>query len=404
MQFDRPASEPPRPVTPSDPPATGGSTPSPDLRPPSSASGASGATPVASAAPAASGARPTGGSGAAGIEQIEHAAPQGEVGPWGVAPQPSTFTPPSPTWKPLRLPLVGHTYPEVLRTPRWRWWHAPVAWPLAFLLGAIATILPMVVYAIVAALRGAGDPLGRLDDVTDPTTMFVLDVSLALLPVAALLAVAAGHRVSARFLHSVEGRVRWGWLLRCVLVLLPLFAVYIVGAWFLDGSRTEPRPAAWPWLLVLTFVMTPLQAAGEEYLFRGFVLTTIGSYFRRPLVGLVVAGAVSCGLFAAAHGSADPWIITDLAGMAAGCVYLAWRTGGLEAGIALHVVNNVVVGVVGILNGTITESYVDTTTTGTPGQAIVSVVVTALFVAVLDRQYRRSGLTRTVPPTVGALP
>lgn len=421
MQPDSPQVPPPEPTPPLSTP-TDPAPPRPAAPGPASVGPESGPAPVG---PDASGSAPVDrdASGPVSVGPSSDLAPAGAASAGPAAPGlvPAGPVPPGPAWfgpsmsgpsgfvpvpqpPPLRLPLIGHSYPEVMRTPRWRWWQPVLAWPVAVVLGVVAMALPMVIYAV--AMYAGGDPRAseKLTSVTDPATTAVLDVSLALLIGVALLGTLVGSRVSPRFLHSVEGRVRWGWLLRCVLVLLPVFALYIGGAWLLDGSETTTRPQGWPWLLLFTFVLTPFQAAGEEYFFRGFVITTIGSFFRRPVVGIVVAGVVSCALFAAAHGSPDPWILTDLGVMAAGCCYLAWRTGGLEAGIALHVVNNVVVGVAGILTGTIAESYVDATTTSTPLQALVSVVWTAVVVAILDLLYRRSGVARTVPASVGARP
>ena len=50
------------------------------------------------------------------------------------------------------------------------------------------------------------------------------------------------------------------------------------------------------------------------------------------------------------------------------------------------------------------DSYVDAQTTSTPLQALLSVTVTALVVAVLDLLFRRSRVARTVPEAVGARP
>lgn len=88
-----------------------------------------------------------------------------------------------------------------------------------------------------------------------------------------------------------------------------------------------PRSEDWGWMRVMAFVLTPFQAAGEEYLFRGWVLASVGSWFRRPVVGWIVGGLVSTAIFALAHGSLDVWILLDLGAFAAAAVWLTWRTG-----------------------------------------------------------------------------
>ena len=59
-------------------------------------------------------------------------------------------------------------------------------------------------------------------------------------------------------------------------------------------------------LLVLV-LLTPLQAAGEEYAFRGYLTQAFGGLFRRPWVA--VAGPAL--LFALAHGAQNPPVFFD---------------------------------------------------------------------------------------------
>ena len=83
-------------------------------------------------------------------------------------------------------------------------------------------------------------------------------------------------------------------------------------------------------------LLTPLQAAAEEYAFRGYLTQAFGGLFRSP----VLAVGASSLLFALAHGAQDPPIFFDrfAFGVVAGTLVIL--TGGLEAGIAMHVLNN----------------------------------------------------------------
>lgn len=325
-------------------------------------------------------------------------------------PAPAAWPPP-PT--PLDLPLIGVEYPGLLRTPRGRWWNplASGGMVLALLLAlTVVLLVPMSLALLVEAGPDAlaPEPSTGLDAVDramfSAPVVFLNNLGLIALVGVALLAVLVGHPVRARFLHSVQGRVRWRWLLRCAVVLLPLFLVYVLAGWALDGAPVLPRRDDWVWLLLMALVMTPFQAAGEEYLFRGWPLLAIGTWIRRPGFAVAVAAAVSAVLFALAHGSLDPWILLDLAWFAVACTVLTWRTGGLEAAVALHAVNNVVILAVGTLTGTGDESYVTAAAVGDPLTALVSVAVVTLATALLLWQARRAGVERTVPVAVGARP
>ncbi len=333
-------------------------------------------------------------------------------------PSPASWPPaPAAAWTPparrLDLPIIGAEYPQLLRTPRSRWWHPLLSTGLV--LGSVLVLLAVLTLPMMLALVAevgwdvfvSADPadLARVEEALFSAPMMLLNnLMLAAFIGVALLAVAVCHPVAARFVHSVQGRIRWRWLLRAHLVLLPLFLVYVLGTWALDGAPTAPRAEDWVWLVAMGLVLTPLQAAGEEYLFRGWLLLAIGSWFRRPLPAILIAAAVSAVTFSLAHGSFDPWILLDLSVFAVAAVLLTWRTGGLEAAVALHVVNNVVVIVFGTLAGTVNESFVDVETTGSPLGTAVSAAVIALSTALLLWQARRAGIARTVPVSVGARP
>ena len=80
------------------------------------------------------------------------------------------------------------------------------------------------------------------------------------------------------------------------------------------------------------------------------------SWFVRTGVGTVVAALVTATLFALAHGTQDPWLFSDRLAFGLVASWLAWRTGGLEASIALHTANNLVSLGYSAVEGTLSES------------------------------------------------
>ncbi len=89
--------------------------------------------------------------------------------------------------------------------------------------------------------------------------------------------------------------------------------------------------------LVLT-VLGPLQCMAEEYVFRGLLMQTLGSWFRLPVIAVVLQ---SC-LFAALH----PYDIYGKVGiLASGMVFAltAWIGRGIEVSAAYHICNNMTI-------------------------------------------------------------
>lgn len=295
-------------------------------------------------------------------------------------------------------PLPEHPVPyhQLLRGPRWRWWRPLVS--LALLVGLLV-VLVVAVFSAVAGLDALLPDrwVGTLDDDLSPVFNLELDLVLAgLVPVAAG-AVAIAHRVRPGWVFSVRGGLRWRWLGRCALVVTPVWVVYL-GLGFLVDPVEPGRPAHWALLLVMALVVTPFQAAGEELLFRGWLVQNLGSCFARPVAGLVVSTVVSAALFGLAHGSLDPWVLLSIATLAVAACLANWRTGGLEAGIAMHAVNNVGVGVVTITYGGYADSFVSETTTGSVADFVPGLVVHALAVTLILWQGRRARIDRTSRP------
>ena len=87
-------------------------------------------------------------------------------------------------------------------------------------------------------------------------------------------------------------------------------------------------------MIILT---SPIQAAAEEIFFRGYLMQALGSLVARPWFGVVVSSVV----FALLHGTQNLPLFVDRLAFGLLAALLVWRTGGLEAGIAAHVINNV---------------------------------------------------------------
>lgn len=212
-------------------------------------------------------------------------------------------------------------------------------------------------------------------DFADPWGMVAAHLGLAAAIPLVLAVVLFLHHFHPRWLHSVQPGFRWRYGLAAGLAAL----VVLGGVWAASriGQPWQFAPEQPLGGFLAAIVLTaPLQAAGEEYLFRGYVLQALYSAapnLHRPLmtsdeqgtgaarVGLWLArgyqrwfGVIgSALLFAILHtqneglaGFLHPFAFGLLAG------WLTLRTGGLEAAIAAHVVNNLIAFGYATLSGT----------------------------------------------------
>ncbi len=169
----------------------------------------------------------------------------------------------------------------------------------------------------------------------NPAGLFATHLGIALLILVSIALIRFLHHIHPRWLVSVHPGMRW----RYFFIGLAAAGIVInLGLWLtLWGSPLNfSVPDRW-WLWVLAILaVTPLQAAGEEFFFRGYLLQAFGaiSGLRWAAVG------ASALIFALFHGTQNLPLFVDRFGFGLLAGLLVIVTGGLEASIAIHVVNN----------------------------------------------------------------
>jgi membrane protease YdiL (CAAX protease family) len=211
---------------------------------------------------------------------------------------------------------------------------------------AIGAVVATIVFALVYAVTGQGTvDVARLADLEHPTPagLAFLNVALATFIPLAMVGERLFHGIHPRWLASVRPRIRWRYLMACLgISVIALIATLIVGSVVpstesdVSSHANDFTTTTFHYLLVIVF-LTPFQAAGEEYLFRGYLTQAVGGLFHRAWVAVLVPAF----LFGLAHGlGQSPPVFFDrfAFGIVAGILVI--KTGGLEAGIAMHVLNN----------------------------------------------------------------
>lgn len=292
-------------------------------------------------------------------------------------------------------------YPQLLRAERNPWWR-PVLGVLFFAVCLVFASAALIVAALVA--RAVTSSSADLDDaslpIDSPIGLLANNLVLAALIPAAALAVLVVHRRPVGVLASVVGTIRWGWLLRLLGVAVLVMVLSLVAGFLLPGEGTDdidvPPAGQLAGLVAVILLTTPLQAAGEEVGFRGYLAQAVASWSRRPLVGTLVAAAVTSVLFALAHGVQDPSLFLDRLAFGLTASWLVWRTGGLEAAIALHVVNNLVALLFSASTGQLEESITGSTLPWS--LAVLDVTTMVVYAVLVHRLAARSGVLAAAPP------
>ncbi|MEU2538287.1 CPBP family intramembrane glutamic endopeptidase [Streptomyces iakyrus] len=318
--------------------------------------------------------------------------------PAGPTPYP-TAPPPYPTAPPTDP--TGHPYHRLDRTTgRHRWWRPLTGTVLlAFAYVVILLVLLALSYGLGTALGAPELPDGGADlGPLGNTAMDLVSIAIALPLV--LLATLWPARRPVGTVTSVTGRLRTGWLGRCLLAgLLPILLLTVTAFLLPDDSGDTGAWVGWRSFLTalaVLAVLVPLQAAAEEYVFRGWLLQAAGAFVRSPWFA-VIPQAV---LFAAAHGWGTRWGFLGLLvnGLVAGLLTI--RTGGLEAAIALHVLNNLLA--FGASAAVVDGLSSDETAADAPWSLALTAIVTDLLYAAIvlwfARRHKPQRLSVPTPP------
>jgi uncharacterized protein len=224
----------------------------------------------------------------------------------------------------------------------------------------------LAVYGYVWLVAG----LPQLVSLVAPGPVFTMAskaIAVALAIPLTMALVLLAHRFNPRWLTSVQPGIRWryliaAWLIASVILIMGAIISRMGQPWV-----WAPENPLWAYLAVV-LLLTPLQAAGEEFFFRGYLIQALhsaapggaaaGSGIQGWLIGTYQKwfGVVGSALvFAMLHGTQSPALFAHRFGFGLITGWLVVKTGGLEAGIAVHIVNNILTYGVGIFTGTLIQ-------------------------------------------------
>lgn len=222
-----------------------------------------------------------------------------------------------------------------------RWWRPLWVLALAAMLAGVGFVLVLVGIFLLGLIPGVPQPTEELEDPRNPMDLlFSLGVLAIGVPAIALAVRWAGRRrgTAAGTLHSVSGRFRWGMLARGAVIVVPVFAVANLAAFLLlppDDVSSPSTGASLIAVYVVIVLVTPLQCAAEEYVFRALPQQLLGTWLRAPWWGILLP----IPLFVLGHEYGWAGQI-DIAVFALCMGVLAWKTGGIELPILVHAANN----------------------------------------------------------------
>ena len=136
---------------------------------------------------------------------------------------------------------------------------------------------------------------------------------------------------------SSRGGWNWAAFVKCFALAAVVFGAELLAMTFgmpdagADGINKFTIIGA-----VICIVVVPLQTAAEEYIYRGLLMQSIGSWTKLPALAVVLSAII----FGISHSRYDVFGITAVSIQGLGFAFLAWYSRGLEASSAAHAANN----------------------------------------------------------------
>ena len=244
-------------------------------------------------------------------------------------------TPPPPPAR-LFLPVEPKNSMEMFQVPARRWW-----WGLLALAALVVVTLGVTVY--FAFIMSAFNP--DVGGATTPSDFLINNLSIvADIGICTLIAWLF-YRQGIGRLVSVVGHFRWRWFFITVGIFAACYVVELAVFEFtgssegIDFSQFSLQPHTW-FILVSILLTTPFQCAGEEFQARALLPRLVTAIVPVKGLGLVLSAVLPAAAFMWMHDAQDPWLNLNYFCFALLTWWLAFRTGGIEASIGLHMVNN----------------------------------------------------------------
>ena len=259
---------------------------------------------------------------------------------------------------------------------KYRWYRPIIVAATAFAFYTIMGVALLILVIIV----GGGD-YSSIQEIVDggydsfnaysaTGALITLGSTALFIPAIAVANFVAGGRTFKSY-ESSRGGWNYRIFFKCLFIALVLAAVPItIDNLFFIGRMSENQFTVLGFILCT--ILGPMQCIGEEFFFRGVIMQGFGSWFRIPILAIVLQAAV----FASMH-PYDAIGVTEIAisGICMGLV--AWISRGIEASSAIHICNNMAIFYsVGFGYG-----YISTETS--IHDFVLSVCIEVLYVAVI---------------------
>ena len=251
-------------------------------------------------------------------------------------------------------------------------WYKPI---LVFIIGAVVYIILSIILTLTfdvafgehftTSLMDGGYEVmnGEMGQIFSDLSVIIMIPSLY------IGAKIVKDRPFSSYVSSYGG---WNYKLYLKALVIPAIIMIIFEGISLAFNGAEGTSHFSIGFLIICLILVPLQCIAEEYVFRGLIMQTFGSWFKIPVLAVVLQAIV----FGLIHGYNSLGNITIIiSGLLMGII--AWKSNGIEVSSAMHTANNFIIAMTVMFGLTVTSSTVGLTDT------IIAIVLDVVIFAAM---------------------
>ena len=229
------------------------------------------------------------------------------------------------------------TFPKTFEKYRW---YKPI---LVFIIGLIIMIILQGIILIASSAIYGGNALslvsGGYEALNSELGEIITDLGIIMIiPSLYIATKIVGDRPFSSYSSSRGG---WNFKLFLKALIIPLIALLIYNAVESAIKGPEGTYHFSILFLIVSIILVPLQCIAEEYVYRGLIMQTFGSWFKIPVVAILLQAI----LFSVSHGYNSLGLVEIfVSGIVFG--FLTWKTNGIEVSSAMHTANNFAISLV----------------------------------------------------------
>ena len=224
------------------------------------------------------------------------------------------------------------TFPKTFEKYRW---YKPI---LVFIIGLI---LMFIFQGILLVVFGAIYGESAMDIITGGgyevlnTNLGEIFSDLSVIVMIPALYIATKIVRDRPFSSYASSRGGWNFKLYLKALIIPFIALMIFQGADVAINGIDGTYHFSILFLIASLILVPLQCTAEEYVYRGLIMQTFGSWFKIPVLAIVLQGII----FSVSHGYNTLGLVeVFVSGLIFG--FLTWKTNGIEVSSAMHTANN----------------------------------------------------------------